>query len=45
MLLIVAESFVPAFGSLGLGGIVAFVIGSIMLLDRDVPGFGIALAS
>ena len=32
----------PSFGSLGLGGIVAFVIGSVMLLDRDVPGFGIA---
>ncbi len=42
VLLIVAESFVPSFGTLGLGGIVAFVIGSIMLLDRDVPGFSIA---
>jgi membrane-bound serine protease (ClpP class) len=42
VLLIIAESFVPAFGSLGLGGIVAFVIGSIMLLDNDVPGFAIA---
>jgi membrane-bound serine protease (ClpP class) len=42
VLLIVAESFVPSFGTLGLGGIVAFVIGSIMLLDTDVPGFSIA---
>lgn len=42
VLLIVAESFVPSFGTLGLGGIVAFVIGSVMLLDADVPGFGIA---
>jgi membrane-bound serine protease (ClpP class) len=42
VLLIVAESFVPAFGALGLGGIVAFVIGSVMLLDKDVPGFSIA---
>ena len=42
VLLIVAESFVPSFGALGLGGIVAFVIGSVMLLDNDVPGFGIA---
>jgi membrane-bound serine protease (ClpP class) len=42
VLLIVAESFVPAFGSLGLGGVVAFVIGSVMLLDSEVPGFGIA---
>jgi membrane-bound serine protease (ClpP class) len=42
VVLIVAESFVPAFGALGLGGIIAFVIGSVLLLDRDVPGFSIA---
>ena len=42
VVLIVAESFVPSFGALGLGGIVAFVFGSVMLLDREVPGFSIA---
>jgi len=42
VVLIVAESFVPSFGALGLGGIIAFVIGSVMLLDNDVPGFSIA---
>jgi membrane-bound serine protease (ClpP class) len=42
VILIVAESFVPSFGALGLGGIIAFVIGSVMLLDREVPGFSIA---
>jgi len=42
VVLIVAESFVPAFGTLGLGGIIAFVIGSVLLLDREVPGFSIA---
>jgi membrane-bound serine protease (ClpP class) len=42
VVLIVAESFVPAFGALGLGGIIAFVIGSVMLLDSEVPGFAIA---
>ena len=42
VLLIVAETFVPSFGALGLGGIVAFVIGSVMLLDDGVPGFSIA---
>jgi membrane-bound serine protease (ClpP class) len=42
VILIVAESFVPSFGALGLGGIIAFVIGSVMLLDSDVPGFSIA---
>ncbi len=42
VVLIVAESFVPSFGSLGIGGILAFVMGSIMLLDSGVPGFTIA---
>ena len=42
VILIVAESFAPSFGALGLGGIVAFVIGSVMLLDNEVPGFSIA---
>lgn len=40
--LIVAEAFAPSFGALGLGGIVAFVFGSIILLDTDVPGFQVA---
>jgi membrane-bound serine protease (ClpP class) len=40
--LIVAEGFIGSFGALGVGGVVAFVIGSIMLLDRGVPGFAIA---
>lgn len=38
----VAETFVPAFGILGIGGVVAFVVGSIMLMDTDVPGFSIS---
>lgn len=40
--LIIAEAFTPSFGALGLGGVAAFVIGSIILLDTDVPGFEIA---
>ena len=40
--LMVAEAFVPSFGALGIGGVVAFVIGSIMLFDSDIPGFAIA---
>jgi membrane-bound serine protease (ClpP class) len=40
--LMVAEAFLPSFGILGIGGIAAFVIGSIMLMDSDVPGFTIA---
>jgi membrane-bound serine protease (ClpP class) len=31
----VAEAFVPAFGSLGIGGLIAFVLGSIILIDAD----------
>jgi membrane-bound serine protease (ClpP class) len=42
--LIVAEGFAPSFGVLGLGGIAAFVVGSIFLLDTDVPGFEVARA-
>ena len=38
----VAEAFVPAFGALGIGGVIAFVVGSVMLLDTDVPGFQIS---
>jgi len=37
--LMVAEAFVPSFGALGIGGIAAFVFGSVMLMDADVPGF------
>lgn len=40
--LMVAEAFVPSFGALGIGGVTAFVIGSIMLFDTDIPGFAIA---
>lgn len=38
---LVAEAFLPTFGVLGFGGIVAFVIGALMLIDTDVPGYGI----
>ena len=41
--LIVAEAFAPSFGMLGLGGMAAFVFGSIMLMDTDVPGYEIPL--
>jgi membrane-bound serine protease (ClpP class) len=40
--LIVAEAFAPSFGVLGIGGVVAFVIGSVLLFDKGVPGFEIA---
>jgi membrane-bound serine protease (ClpP class) len=40
---LIGEAFLPTFGSLGFGGIVAFVIGALMLMDTDVPGYGIPL--
>lgn len=42
--LMVGEAFQPSFGVLGIGGVVAFVIGSIILMDTDAPGFGIDLS-
>ncbi|OOY41462.1 serine protease, partial [Solemya velum gill symbiont] len=41
--LMVGEAFEPSFGILGIGGIIAFVIGSVILIDTEVPGFGISL--
>lgn len=41
--LLVAEAFAPTYGALGIGGIVAFVVGSIMLLDTSVPGYAVNL--
>ena len=41
--LLVAETYATTFGALGVGGIIAFVLGSVLLLDTDVPGFGINL--
>ena len=42
--LMIGEVLAPSFGSLGIGGVVAFVIGSVMLLDTDVPGYRISWA-
>lgn len=43
--LMVAEAFVPAFGALGVGGIVAFAIGSLVLFEPGVPGFSLAVGT
>ncbi|MCK4379250.1 MAG: nodulation protein NfeD, partial [Deltaproteobacteria bacterium] len=34
-----AEAFVPSFGALGVGGIVAFIVGSVILMRTEVEGF------
>ena len=41
--LMIAEAFSPSFGIFGLGGVAAFSLGSIMLMDTEVPGYQIAL--
>jgi membrane-bound serine protease (ClpP class) len=41
--LMLAEAFVPSFGALGVGGIAAFVVGSLILIDTDAPGFGLSV--
>lgn len=41
--LMAAEAFTPTFGILGLGGAIAFVIGSIMLMDSELPAYQISL--
>jgi membrane-bound serine protease (ClpP class) len=40
----IAEAFLPAYGSLGVGGVIAFVIGSTMLIDTDSPEYGLPIA-
>lgn len=41
LLFMAAEFFVVSHGVLGIGGTLAFVIGSVMLIDTDVPGYAI----
>ena len=42
IILMIAEVMAPSFGALGFGGIIAMVIGSIILIDTDVPGFTVS---
>ncbi|TPG08417.1 nodulation protein NfeD [Rhodanobacter glycinis] len=41
--LLVAEAVIPSVGAFGAGGLVAFVIGSVMLMKTGVPGYGVNL--
>jgi membrane-bound serine protease (ClpP class) len=41
--LLLAEVFIPTAGVLGVGGVIAFVLGSIMLFRSDVPGYTVNL--
>ena len=42
--MMVGELFTPTMGALGIAGVVAFVFGSLMLLDTNSPEFGLPLA-
>jgi len=39
MAMMLAEAFLPSFGVIGIGGIAAFVLGSLMLFRGQAPGF------
>jgi membrane-bound serine protease (ClpP class) len=42
--MMLAEAFIPSFGALGIGGIIAFIVGGVFLMDTEAPGFGVPLA-
>ena len=42
VILMIGEFLVPSFGALGIGGIAAFIFGSVILIDSDVPGLGVS---
>jgi len=41
--LILAEVFSPSFGILGIGGTAALVLGAVILIDTDAPGFAVSV--
>lgn len=41
--LMIGEATVPSFGVMGIGGIIAFTIGGIMLFDSDVEAFQVGI--
>ncbi len=41
--MLVAEAVNPTVGALGVGGVVSFVIGSVMLMNTGVPGYAVNL--
>ncbi|MGH8262067.1 MAG: NfeD family protein [Steroidobacterales bacterium] len=41
--MLVAEFFVASFGTLGIGGLIAFIFGSIILFEPGAPGYQLAL--
>ena len=42
IIFMIIEVVVSSFGIIGIGGVIAFIVGSIFLLDTNQPGFSIA---
>jgi membrane-bound serine protease (ClpP class) len=42
--LMTAEAFAPSFGALGVGGAAAFILGGMIFIDTDAPGFRVSVA-
>src|SRR5207253_2821434 len=40
---LLAEALLPSYGVIGLGGILVFVVGSVILINADEPGFSLPL--
>jgi membrane-bound serine protease (ClpP class) len=43
MAFMVGEMFMPSFGALGIGGLAAFIAGSVILLDTELEAFSLSL--
>lgn len=43
VLLMIGEALVPSFGAMGVGGVIAFALGSLMLFDTAGPGFELSM--
>src|SRR3546814_5743153 len=41
--MMIAEAFLPAFGALGIGGVIAFVLGGLFLTDTGIPGLDLSV--
>ena len=40
---LIAEVFLPTSGALAVGGVLAFAFGAVILIDTDVPAYGVSM--
>lgn len=43
VLLMIGEALIPSFGAMGIGGVIAFGLGSLLLFDTAGPGFELSM--